>query len=94
MHHEALKLFTASRVPDGERAGHLFATPLLNCKTLTLVQLTRRLNQHTHRGRSTAALGAGRVTARARTEQRWRIYRRVYLPHLERCPDTGYLAAA
>jgi hypothetical protein len=54
----------------------------------------QRLNEQSDRDRSTAALDAGRATARRRVEQRWRTFQRDHFPHLERCPDTGYLAAA
>jgi hypothetical protein len=54
----------------------------------------QRLNGHIERDRSTAALDTGRATARRRAEQRWRTFQRDHFPHLDRCPDTGYLAAA
>jgi hypothetical protein len=56
--------------------------------------LRQRLNQASDLGRGTSALGTGRATARSRAEQRWRSFQRDHLPHLRRCPDTGYLAAA
>ena len=54
----------------------------------------QRLNQQAEQKRGESALDKGRATARAHSEQSWRDFRIDYLPQLERCPDTGYLAAA
>jgi hypothetical protein len=54
----------------------------------------QRLNQRIERGRGSSALDTGRAIARSRAEQRWHTFQRDHFPHLERCPNTGYLAAA
>lgn len=54
----------------------------------------QRVNQQAERRRGATALDTGRTAARVRAEQRWHTFQLDHFPHLERCPDTGYLTAA
>lgn len=52
----------------------------------------QRRNQQAELSRGPAALDTGRAAARTRAAQRWHTFQLDHFPHLERCPETGYLA--
>jgi hypothetical protein len=53
----------------------------------------QRLNQQAERDRGPSPLDTGRARARGRAEQSWQNIHTTDFPHLDRVPDTGYLAA-